>query len=73
MNAIFAFLVWLWSLLTYLPRRLLATLAPRRETIFRPVHVEDFRTPCLQDRFTSPVKAKTSGLRPCSALVAVAR
>jgi hypothetical protein len=42
MNAILAFLVWLWSLLTYLPRRLLAAFAPPRERIFRPVHVEDF-------------------------------
>jgi hypothetical protein len=41
MNAIFAFLVWLWSLLTYLPRRFLAAFARQRETIFRPVHVED--------------------------------
>lgn len=41
MNAIIAFLVWLWSCFTYLPRRLLAAFAPPRETIFRPIHVED--------------------------------
>lgn len=41
MNAIFAFLVWLRSLLTSLPRRFLSAFAPKRETIYRPVHVED--------------------------------
>ena len=41
MNSIFAFFARLWSLFTYLPRRLGAAFAPPRETIFRPVHVED--------------------------------
>lgn len=42
MNALIAFLVWLWSLLTYLPRRLLAAFVPRQDTIYRAMRVEDF-------------------------------
>lgn len=41
MNAISAFLVWLWSLVTYIPRRLRAALWRPRETIYSTVRVED--------------------------------
>jgi len=41
MNAIAAFFVWLWSLATYLPRRLWALFGARRERIYRAVRVDD--------------------------------
>lgn len=41
MNAIVAFLLWLWAVITFLPRRLAALLPWRKEKLYRYVRVDE--------------------------------
>jgi hypothetical protein len=42
LNAITAFLLWLWVVISYVPRRLAALWPWRKPKLFRGVHVEEF-------------------------------
>lgn len=42
MNAFAAFFFWLWSTLTYLPRKFAALWPARKPTLFRGIRVEEF-------------------------------